>query len=231
MPDQQRVALITGANRGLGREIARQLASKRIHVVLTARDGSQVSQAADELRSQGLSASSARIDVTDVGSIAEAVAGLQRIDILINNAGITDGDQHASDIPADEVRRVLEVNLLGAWQCATAVIPLMTSHQYGRIVNISSRLASLATMTSGTEPAYRVSKAALNAFTRVLAADVAGTGVLVNACSPGWVRTELGGPNAPTTVEEGASTPVWLATLPNQGPTGEFFADRHATPW
>jgi NAD(P)-dependent dehydrogenase (short-subunit alcohol dehydrogenase family) len=231
VPDQQRVALVTGANRGLGREIALQLASKRIHVVLTARDENTAGRASADLRSQGLSASSARLDVTDPGSIAQTIAGLPRVDILINNAGITDGNQRASNIAAEEVRRVLEVNLLGAWQCATAVIPLMLSQQYGRIVNISSRLASLTTMTSGTEPAYRVSKTALNAFTRVLAADVAGTGVLVNACSPGWIRTELGGPDAPTTVEQGASTPVWLATLPSHGPTGGFFADNAPVSW
>lgn len=231
MPDQQRVALVTGANRGLGREIARQLATQRIHVVLTGRDEGQACHAADHLRSQGLSVSSARIDVTDPASIAETVTGLQRIDILINNAGITDGDQRAATVSTDEVRRVLEVNLLGAWQCAAAVVPSMINQQYGRIVNISSRLASLTTMTSGTEPAYRVSKTALNALTRVLAADLAGTGVLVNACSPGWVRTELGGPNAPTTVEQGASTPIWLATLPDHGPTGRFFADRRPISW
>jgi NAD(P)-dependent dehydrogenase (short-subunit alcohol dehydrogenase family) len=231
VPDQQRVALVTGAARGLGREIARQLAIQRIHVVVTARDEIQAGQAADALRNQGLSASSTRMDVTDPTSIAQTAAGLQRLDILINNAGISDGDQHASTISASEIRRVLEVNLLGAWQCATAVVPLMINQHYGRIVNISSRLAALTTMTSGTEPAYRVSKTALNAFTRVLAADLAGTGVLVNACSPGWVRTDLGGPHAPTTVEQGAATPVWLATLPDHGPTGRFFADRHPTPW
>jgi NAD(P)-dependent dehydrogenase (short-subunit alcohol dehydrogenase family) len=231
VPDQQRVALVTGANRGLGREIARQLATQRIHVVLTARHEGQAGHVADGLRGQGLSASSARIDVTDPGSIAETVAGLQRIDILINNAGITDGDQRASTIPPDDIRRVLEVNLLGAWQCATAVVPIMINQHYGRIVNISSRLASLTTMTSGTEPAYRVSKTALNAFTRVLAADLAGTGILVNACSPGWVRTELGGRHAPDTVEQGASTPIWLATLPDDGPTGKFFADRRPASW
>jgi len=198
---------------------------------LTARHQRAAEDAAAALRSEGLPVSSGRIDVTDPGSIAATIAGLQRIDILVNNAGITDGCQRAITIPADEVRRILEVNLLGAWQCASAVIPLMLDQKYGRIVNISSRLAALTTMESGTEPAYRVSKTALNAFTRVLAADLASTGILVNACSPGWVRTDLGGPNAPTTVEQGASTPVWLATLPSNGPTGEFFADRHPAPW
>ncbi|GAA3117309.1 NAD(P)-dependent dehydrogenase (short-subunit alcohol dehydrogenase family) [Kribbella aluminosa] len=231
MPDQQRVALVTGANRGLGREIARQLAARRIHVVLTARNHAAAEEAAAEIRGDGLAVSSTRLDVTDPGSITAAIAELRRLDILVNNAGVTDGDHRAATIPASEVRRVLEVNLLGAWRCASAAIPLMRDQRYGRIVNVSSRLASLSTMTSGTEPAYRVSKAALNALTRVLAADVAGAGVLVNSCSPGWVRTELGGPNAPTTVEEGAATPVWLATLPDGGPTGQFFAGHTPAPW
>lgn len=231
MLDQLRVALVTGAGRGLGREIARQLAARRIHVVLTARNLEAAEQAASDLREEGLAVSSARMDVTDPDSIAEAVAGMQRIDILVNNAGISDGDQRAATISADEVRRILDVNLLGAWQCASAVIPRMLSQRYGRIVNISSRLAALNTMTAGSEPAYRVSKTALNAMTRVLAADLAGTGVLVNTCSPGWVRTDLGGPNAPTSVERGAATPVWLATLPSDGPTGQFFSDTKPTPW
>ncbi|MGW6196982.1 SDR family NAD(P)-dependent oxidoreductase [Kribbella sp. NPDC055110] len=231
MPDQQRVALVTGANRGLGREIARQLAIRRIHVVMTARNIAAADEAAAKLRNEGLAVSSAWVDVTDPSSIAAAIAGLQRIDILINNAGVTDGDERAATIPADEVRRILEVNLLGAWQCASAVIPLMRDQGYGRIVNVSSRLAALSTMTGGTEPAYRVSKTALNALTRVLAADLADTGILVNTCSPGWVRTDLGGPKAPTSVEQGAATPVWLATLPSNGPTGGFFADARPTPW
>lgn len=231
MPDQQRLALVTGANRGLGREIARQLATRRIHVVMTARNIAAADEAAAKLRNEGLAVSSAWVDVTDPSSIAAAIAGLRRIDILINNAGVTDGDERAATIPADEVRRILEVNLLGAWQCASAVIPLMRDQGYGRIVNVSSRLAALSTMTSGTEPAYRVSKTALNALTRVLAADLADTGILVNTCSPGWVRTDLGGPKAPTSVEQGAATPVWLATLPSDGPTGGFFADARPTPW
>lgn len=231
MRGERRVALVTGAGRGLGLEIARQLATTGVHVAVTARDESKADYAAQTLMRDDLPVCGARLDVVDAESIAHAIDALPPIDILINNAGISDGAERAATITDAKISDVLDVNLLGAWRCSAAVIPTMRRRGYGRIVNISSRLSSLATMTSGSEPAYRVSKAALNGLTRVLAADLLGTGILVNTCSPGWVRTDLGGPNAPTTVEEGADTPVWLATLPDDGPSGGFFADRHPTSW
>ncbi|WP_079032079.1 SDR family oxidoreductase [Streptomyces specialis] len=126
----------------------------------------------------------------------------------------------------------MEVDLLGAWRLADAVVPHMRSAGYGRIVKVSSNLGSLSLMTSGSEPAYRVSKAALNAMTRFLAADLTGTGILVNAASPGWVRADMGGPGAPRPPEQGADTPVWLATLPDDATTtGGLFYDRQPLPW
>ncbi len=163
--------------------------------------------------------------------VGRIIAEHGRIDILVNNAGISDGDQQPSTADLELTSRVWQVNVLGAWQCAKAVIPAMRDAGYGRIVNMSSTLGSLHHMDRATEPAYRVSKAALNALTRVLAADLAGTGILVNSASPGWVRTDLGGPNAPRTVQQGADTAVWLAALPDNGPTGGFFHERKPLEW
>jgi NAD(P)-dependent dehydrogenase (short-subunit alcohol dehydrogenase family) len=225
-----RVAIVTGANRGLGYAIATQLAQRNIHVVAAARDLGQAAAVAKHI-----GGTSVRIDLDEPATITTAVGEIldrhARIDILINNAGISDGDQLASAAEPAIVEHVWHVNVAGAWRCASAVIPSMRAHRYGRIVNISSRLGSLHHMNRATEPAYRVSKAALNALTRVLAAELANTGILVNSASPGWVRTDLGGPNAPRDVNQGADTPVWLATLPNDGPTGGFFADRKPLEW
>lgn len=226
---------MTGANRGLGYAIARQLAERDIHVTVTARDLAQANEVAEELRGRGLAVSALRLDVTALDTITAAAERILdhhgRIDILVNNAGISDGDQQPSRIDPELTSRVWQVNVLGAWQCAEAVVPAMCAAGYGRIVNLSSNLGSLHHMTRPTEPAYRVSKAALNAVTRILAAELTGTGILVNSASPGWVRTDLGGPNAPRSVDQGADTPVWLATLPNDGPTGGFFYDRVPLEW
>ncbi|HZC19956.1 MAG TPA: SDR family oxidoreductase, partial [Rubrobacteraceae bacterium] len=147
-----------------------------------------------------------------------------RFDILVNNAGISnDGGQHAVDADLDRVREALEANLFGAWRLCEAFIPLMQGHGYGRIVNISSGMSALNDM--GGSPAYRISKRALNALTRILASELRGSGILVNAVSPGWVRTDMGGSNASRSVEEGADTPVWAAKLPDNGPIGGFFRD------
>lgn len=235
MHTTRRVALVTGANRGLGRAIAQQLAEHEVHVVTTARDAGHADHVARELARQGHSANSERLDVTQPDTITAAVQHILdehgRIDILVNNAGTSDGNQQPSTIDPEHINRVWQVNVLGAWHCAQAVIPAMRAAGYGRIVNVSSTLGSLHHMTEPTEPAYRVSKSALNAVTRVLAAELTGTGILVNSASPGWVRTDLGGPNAPHSAEHGADTPVWLATLADDGPTGGFFYQRRPLEW
>ncbi|MFB7934060.1 SDR family NAD(P)-dependent oxidoreductase [Streptomyces sp. NPDC056039] len=218
---EQRTALVTGANRGLGAAIAEGLAGQGVRVWRGVREG-------------GGTARDVRLDVRDEESVTAAVRRILdedgRIDILVNNAGITDGKQAPATADLGVAAHVWDTNVLGAWRCAQAVVPGMVAAGYGRIVNIGSTLGALALMDRPTEPGYRVSKAALNALTRLLAAELAGTGVLVNAASPGWVRTDMS-PTATRGPAEGADTPVWLATLPDDGPTGGFFRDREPLAW
>lgn len=233
---QGRVALVTGANRGLGLEIARQLAERGHHVVMGARTRDSGERAAQKLRDLGCSAAAVELDVTDSRSINDAVsAAIQEhgsVDVLVNNAGIAlDGPDHRPSDPRFEtVRTSLDTNLFGAWECARAVLPSMRAQGYGRIVNMSSNMASLTLTEDDESPAYRISKAALNMLTVLLAAEVRGEGILVNAASPGYTRTDMS-PKATRTVERGADTPVWLATLPSDGPSGGYFHERNELPW
>ena len=235
MTTDARFAVVTGANRGIGLEIARQLASGGVTTVLTARDLGKGEIAALALEREGLPVMARRLDVTDQGSVArlaEDLAGQPgRLDILVNNAGVSI-DEGASGVEPDFdlIRASLETNLFGAWRVTAALLPLMRRGGYGRIVNVSSGSGQLDDMWGGS-PGYRVSKTSLNAMTKILAHELAGTGILVNCCCPGWVETDMGGPHAQRTVEEGADTPVWLATLPDDGPTGGFFRDRKPIPW
>jgi NAD(P)-dependent dehydrogenase (short-subunit alcohol dehydrogenase family) len=223
-----RTALVTGANRGIGLEVCRQLAALGLRVMLTARDLSKAQEAARSVRSSG-DIVPVRLDVTDPVSI-RTLAG-EHVDVLVNNAGIlVDEDTGLLDLTADDLRATFETNLFAPIAVSQLFVPGMISRGYGRIVNVSSQAGQLTSM--GTyAPAYSMSKAALNAFTRQLAAATKGTGVLVNSACPGWVRTDMGGPGAPRSVEQGADTIVWLATLGAKGPTGGFFSDRKAIAW
>ncbi len=232
----KRVALVTGANRGIGLEIAKQLAKKEIRVVLSARDFERVVAVVKELSSPYVIP--VKLDVTlqqDVDQVRQKIeSDFGRLDILINNAAILINEQDApTTVGLDAVRTTMEVNLLGAWRLCKAFIPLMKRNDYGRIVNLSSRAGSFARMAKdgGRVPAYSASKAAVNALTVLLASELRGTNILVNAACPGRVRTRMGGWDAPTPVEEGADTPVWLATLPDGGPTGRVFSKRQQVDW
>ncbi|MGH9141928.1 MAG: SDR family oxidoreductase [Vicinamibacterales bacterium] len=228
------VALVTGANRGIGLEVCRQLAAAGHRVILTARDRSQAELAASRLRDAG-SVVAARLDVTEAASIqalaSELAARGDHVDVLVNNAAILlDEGKHILDLPGGDLRQTFETNLFAAVVLSQAFVPGMVSRGYGRIVNVSSEAGQLTSMSSYA-PAYSMSKAALNAFTRQLAAATRGTGVLVNSACPGWVRTDMGGPGAPKSVQQGADTIVWLATLGAKGPTGGFFSDRKSIAW
>jgi NAD(P)-dependent dehydrogenase (short-subunit alcohol dehydrogenase family) len=231
-----RIALVSGGNRGIGFEICRQLAKKGLAVVLTARDAAKGKLAAKALAAEGLEVEFHRLDVTSCRSIRACVAAVAerrgRIDVLVNNAGIL-ADPRGSrflDSKLDTYRDTLEANLFGPLQLAQAVVPLMKVNRYGRIVSLSSAMGQLSEMGGGS-PAYRISKTALNALTRILAAEFKENNVLVNSMCPGWVKTGMGGESAPRTPEQAADTAVWLATLPDDGPTGGFFRDRESIAW
>jgi NAD(P)-dependent dehydrogenase (short-subunit alcohol dehydrogenase family) len=228
-----RIVLVTGANRGIGRELARQLALRGDGVVLTARDLAKAERAAAALPGQQ-QVLARRLDVTDPASIERVAADLTgrygRLDALVNNAAIHyDTWQQASTADLQTVREALEVNLLGAWQTSLTLLPLLRASHQGRIVNVSSEAGSLASMNGGT-PAYNVSKAALNALTRMLASDLRRDRILVNAVCPGWVATDMGGPGG-RPVAEGAASVLWAVDLPHDGPTGGFYRDGHPVPW
>ncbi|MBA3472208.1 MAG: SDR family oxidoreductase [Rubrobacter sp.] len=226
------VALVSGANRGLGREIVRQLTERGITTILGSRDEEKGRAAAEGMEGD---VRVRQLDVTDEKGIQNLARDVEeefgRLDVLVNNAGVSiDGGQRGVDADLDVVRETLEMNLFGAWRLCEAFVPLMQRNRYGRIVNISSGMGALKDMGGGS-PAYRVSKTSLNALTCILASELRGTGILVNSVCPGWVQTDMGGSGASRTVEEGVDTLVWAATLPNNGPTGGFFRDRRPIPW
>ena len=231
----QVIALVTGANRGIGFEVCRQLAGKDFLVLLTARDAAKAKTAARKLSNAGRVEPLA-LDVADAQSIKKAAAEVATrygyLDILINNAGInydTWETVENADISGTGMETIT-TNLVGPWRVCQAFLKLLRKSKAGRIVNVSSESGSLASMGAGP-PAYQVTKAGLNALTRTLAGELRDARILVNAVCPGWVATEMGGAGAPRSVAEGAEGIVWAATLPDNGPSGGFFRDRKALPW
>jgi NAD(P)-dependent dehydrogenase (short-subunit alcohol dehydrogenase family) len=225
-----RVALVTGANRGIGLEVCRQLAERRYKVLLGSRDGAKGETAA---RSLSGDVEAIFLDVADPGApqraAAEVVIHHGRVDVLVNNAGVHyDTWQGVENADWAIVREAFEVNVFGAWRVAQAFVPMMREAGWGRVVNVSSEAGSLVTMGAGT-PAYSTSKAALNALTRVLAAELKGTGVLVNAVCPGWTNTDMGGGGRH--VSAGAASVLWAVDLPDDGPSGGFFRDGKPLHW
>ena len=232
MTENGRVALVSGGNRGIGLEVCRRLAEEGLTVILGSRNEERGREAAEGLSGEVVVR---QLDVADAGSVERLAASVEsdfgRLDVLVNNAAISNDDgQSGAEADLERVREALEANLFGAWRLCEAAIPYMRRERYGRIVNVSTGLAALEDMGGGS-PGYRISKTSLNALTRILASELRGSGILVNAVNPGWVQTDMGGQNANRTVEEGADGVVWAATLPSSGPSGCFFRDRSHVAW
>jgi NAD(P)-dependent dehydrogenase (short-subunit alcohol dehydrogenase family) len=229
---ERRIAVVTGANRGIGLDVSRQLAAAGMSVVLTSRDPNRGELSARNLARGGLDVRAHQLDVADPESIeafARWAARLGHIDVLVNNAAIDyDTDQRASAVDFERVEWAWRTNTLGPWRVTLALLPLLRAGSHARIVNVSSEAGSVSEMGGGT-PAYRVTKAALNAVTRMLAAELRGDGILVNAVCPGWTATDMGGGGR--AVESGAASVVWAALLEDDGPTGGFFRDGQPLPW
>ena len=230
-----KVALVTGANRGMGLETCRALAQRGYQVVLTSRDQRLGQQATHSFVQQGLSVSYVALDVTDAGSIQHLKRAIEErfggVDVLVNNAAVyPDEGRSVLEVSLETFRATMETNCSGPLLLCQAWVPGMIRRGYGRVVNVSSGAGQLSTM-GDYAPAYSASKAALNALTRMVSDAARGANVLVNAVDPGWVRTRMGGPTASRSIEQGIDTIVWLATLPDGGPTGGFFSDRQPIPW
>jgi len=226
----QHIAIVTGANRGLGLAACRELARRGHKVVLTARNGEDAESAAAVLRGEGLDVMAARLDVSSDRSVADfdrhVVRKLERVDVLVNNAGAIfepKGARGTGEVEPAVLTAAFETNTLGAYRLTRMLLPRMNQAGYGRVVNVSSGMGGITEMGGGS-PAYRVSKAALNALTRIFHAEARGD-VKVNSVCPGWVQTDMGGRSATRTLEEGVAGIVWAATLPADGPSGGFFRD------
>lgn len=234
MPEPK-VVLVTGGSRGIGLEICRQLAGRGWRVVLTARSEEKGRAACETLRSQGGEVLFHHLDVTSPEDVERLRGWVERevgrLDVLVNNAAIApELGKPPTQVDMATVRAVLETNLLAPWALSLAFIPLLKRSGGGQIIMISSGKGSFFKLAAD-HPAYRVSKTALNALTVVLADELRDSGIHVNAVTPGWVRTHLGGARAPRSVEEGADGTVWLATLEGPLPTGKFFRDHEEFPW
>lgn len=236
MGTDKRIALVTGANRGIGYEICRQLADVGMHVILTSRDVVKGEAAAQTVQHEGKDVVFHPLDVNDESSVGATMAFVRaeygRLDVLVNNAAVyLDEGVSLFDVDMETVRTTMDINFYGVLNMCRAFVPLMCEKGYGRVVNVSSESGQVNHLDVST-PSYAISKTALNALTQVIAYEVRrNPDIKVNAMCPGWVRTDMGGMNADRSVEEGADTAIWLATLPSNGPSGGFFRDRKPIEW
>lgn len=230
-----KTAIVTGSNRGIGLEIVKELLQKNFDVIMTARNEAKGKAVFEELRQKNSNLHFALLDVASEESMSALAQHVSkefgRADVLINNAGIFMDQKYGGlNVPLDIVLKTFTTNTLGPLRLSQLLIPLMKKNNYGRIVNLSSGLGSLDEMGAGY-PGYRISKTALNAVTKILAAETADSNILVNSMCPGWVRTDMGGSGATRSVEKGAETAIWLATSEDNGPTGKFFRDKEEIAW
>ncbi len=232
--DQNKIAIVTGANRGIGFEICRQLAQKGVHVILTSRDEAQGRAARDKLAASGLAVACHQLDVTDAASIqrlAEWVtAKYGRLHILVNNAGIYIDDRHSLlTVDMDVMRRTIETNTYGPLIVCQTLVPLIKQEGLGRIVNVSSGIGELGSL-GPSYPAYRTSKIILNIHTRILAGELRDTGILANAMCPGWVRTDMGGQARPYRWKQGPIQPSGWQPCPTMALRANSFAIAEKSP-
>ena len=243
--ETKKVALITGANRGIGLETARQLGAQGVIVLLAARDLAKAEAAAAGLKKEGIDARAVKLDMNDPTDYAAVAGKIEKefgvLDILVNNAGIFldgRGPNATSTTSEDVLRKTFDTNFFRVVSLTQVLLPLLRKSKAGRIVNLSSILGSLTLHSTKGSPiydaktfAYNASKSALNAFTVHLAHELAETRIKVNSAHPGWVKTEMGGEGATLEIADGATTSVKLATLPEDGPTGGYFHLGEPLPW
>ncbi|MCY7865476.1 SDR family oxidoreductase [Bacillus spizizenii] len=235
MSQDKQVVLVTGGNRGIGYELAKQLGVNGFKVILASRDPVLGPEAAQKLRASGLDVSFVLIDVEDQESIRQAVITVNeqygRLDVLINNAGVyLDKNEKLLYMDPSILEKTMAINFFGAYHVMRSFIPLMEKQGYGRIINVSSEYGAVSEMSDQGVGAYKLSKLALNGLTRLAAAEIKGD-IKINAVDPGWVSTDMGGPSAPRTPKEAAESILWLATIGPDGPNGEFFRDRERIDW
>jgi NAD(P)-dependent dehydrogenase (short-subunit alcohol dehydrogenase family) len=233
--DNNKIAVVTGANRGIGFETCRQLSKLGIFTILTSRDAEKGMRAVDELREQGLDLVFHQLDVKEEVSIERfkefVIDTYGRCDILINNAGVfIDRGVSILKLPIQTLQETLQINSIGALKMCQEFLPLMQAAGYGRIVNVSSGMGSISSM-GGSSAAYKLSKLMMNGMTRIMAAENKHADIKINTMAPGWVRSDMGGASAPRSLSQGADTIIWLATLSKDGPSGGFFEDRASVSW
>lgn len=227
------IALVTGANRGIGKQVSIDLAKQGIYVLIGARNPSEAEDTLAAVKAVG-KGEIISLDVSKEQSISEALdtitGSFGKLDILVNNAGIFADPGSFYDTTSEDLHRTLLVNLYGPFRLIQTFLPMMIQNNFGRIVNVSSGMGQLSDMGGGY-PAYRISKTSINALTSLSSVEAVGKNIKINSVCPGWVKTDMGGASATRPVEKGAETIVWAATLPDSGPTGKFFRDKKEIGW